>query len=70
MNKELIKKLLNTKTKEDFLEILNSQDEEYELHKDLWDEKVIQHFLKLFDMTKEDFDKQFIQYPPIDDFDD
>lgn len=70
MNKELIKKLLNTKTKEDFLEILISQDEEYELHKDLWDEKVIQHFLKLFDMTKEDFDKQFIQYPPIDDFDD
>lgn len=70
MNKELIKKLLNTKTKEDFLEILISQDEEYELHKDLWNEKVIQHFLKLFDMTKEDFDKQFIQYPPIDDFDD
>lgn len=70
MNKELIKKLLNTKTKENFLEILIAQDEEYELHKDLWDEKVIQHFLKLFDITKEDFNKQFIQYPPIDDFDD
>lgn len=70
MNKELVKKLLNTKNKEEFLEILTSQDEEYELHKELWDKKVIQHFLELFDMTKEDFDKQFIQYPPIDDFDD
>ena len=70
MNKELVKKLLNTKNKEDFLKILTSQDEEYELHQDLWDKKVIQHFLKLFDMTKKDFDKQFIQYPPIDDFDD
>ena len=69
MNKELVEKLLKTKTKEDFLEILTSQDEEYELHKNLWDKKVIQHFLKLFDMTKEDFDKQFIQYPPTDDFD-
>ena len=70
MNKELVKKLLNTKNKEEFLEILTSQDEEYELHKELWDKKVIQHFLELFDMTKEDFDKQCIQYPPIDDFDD
>ena len=70
MNKELVKKLLNTKNKEEFLEILTSQDEEYELHKELWDKKVIQRFLELFDMTKEDFDKQFIQYPPIDDFDD
>ena len=69
MNKELVNKLLDTKTKEEFLEILTSQDEEYELHKELWEEKVIQHFLKLFDMTKDDFDKQFIQYPPIDDFD-
>ena len=70
MNKELVKKILNTKNKEDFLKILTSQDEEYELHQDLWDKKVIQHFFLLFDMTKEDFDKQFIQYPPIDDFDD
>lgn len=69
MNKELVNKLLDTKTKEEFLEILTSQDEEYELHKELWEEKVIQHFLKLFDMTKDEFDKQFIQYPPIDDFD-
>lgn len=70
MNEKLVKKLLNTKTEDEFLKILTSQDEGYELHKELWDKRVIKHFLKLFNMTKEEFDKQFIQYPPIDDFDD
>lgn len=70
MNKKIIEKLLKTETKEEFLKILTSQDEEYELHKELWDKEVINHFLKLFNMTKEEFNKQFIQYPPIDDFDD
>lgn len=69
MNKELVKKLLNAKTEDEFLEILTSQDQEYELHKELWDKEVIKHFLKLFNMTKDDFDKQFIDIPPIDDFD-
>ena len=69
MNEKLVKKLLNTKTEDEFLEILTSQDEGYELHKELWDKRVIKRFLKLFNMTKEEFDKQFIQYPPIDDFD-
>ena len=70
MNKKIIEKLLKTETKEEFLKILTSQDEEYELHKELWDKEVINHFLKLFNMTKEEFNNQFIQYPPIDDFDD
>ncbi len=70
MNKKIIEKLLKTETKEEFLKILTSQDEEYELHKELWDKEVINHFLKLFNMTKEEFNKQFIQYPPIDDCDD
>lgn len=70
MSEKLVKKLLNTKTEDEFLEILASQDEGYELHKELWDKRVIKHFLKLFNMTKEEFDQQFIQYPPIDDFDD
>lgn len=69
MNKELVEKLLNTKTEEEFLEVLILQDEEYEFHKELWDKKVIKHFLKLSNMSKDEFDKQFIQYPPIDDFD-
>lgn len=70
MNKELVKKLLNTQTQDEFLNILTSQNEEYELHKELWDKKVMQHFLKLFNVTESEFHKQFIQYPPIDDFDD
>lgn len=70
MSEKLVKKLLNTKTEDEFLEILAQQDEEYELHKELWDKRITKHFLKLFNITKEDFDKQFVQYPPIDDFDD
>ena len=69
MNKELIEKLLNTKTEDEFLKILTSQDEEYELHQELWNKEVIKHFLKLFNMSEKEFEKQFIKYPPIDDFD-
>lgn len=69
MNKKLIEELLKTKTEDDFLSVLISQDEEYVLRKDLWDEEVITHFLKLFNIPKSEFDKQFPDVPPIDDFD-
>lgn len=69
MNEKLIKELLETKTEDDFLSVLMSQDEEYELHKDLWDEEVINNFFKLSNITKSEFDKQFPEVPPIDDFD-
>lgn len=69
MSEKVIKELLKTKTGDDFLSVLISQDEEYVLHKDLWDEEVITHFLKLFNIPKSEFDKQFPDIPPIDDFD-
>ncbi len=70
MNKELVNKLLNTNNEDEFIEILMSQDIEYDIHRELWDDEVIKHFMKLFNLSKEEFEKQFITNPPVDYFDD
>lgn len=70
MSKELVKKLLNTKNEDEFIDILMSQDIEYDIYRELWDDEVIKHFMKLFNLSIEEFEKQFLTSPPIDDFDD
>ena len=72
MNKKLIEQLLNTKSQDDFLKILFYQDDEnnYFTDRDLWVDEVIDHFIKLFNITREEFEKSFFKNPPIDDFDD
>ena len=69
MSNELVEKLLETTNEDNFLAILAEQEEDYEFNRELWDERVIDHFLKIFGITKEEFEKQFIKMPPIDDFD-
>ena len=70
MNEELVEKLLNTKNEDDFCKVLISQKVEYDMHRELWDERVIEHFIKIFNVTREEFEKKFFDNPPIDDFDD
>lgn len=69
MPNELVEKLLKTTNRDNFLAILTEQEEDYEFNRELWDERVVNHFLKIFNITKEEFEKQFIKIPPIDDFD-
>lgn len=70
MNEKLVKKLLNTKNEDDFCKVLISQKVEYDMHRELWDERVIEHFMKIFNVTREEFEHSFYDNPPIDDFDD
>ena len=70
MNKKLVEKLLNTKNEDDFFKLLMSQNIEYDIHKELWDERVIEHFMRLLNLTREEFEQSFLNNPPIDDFDD
>ncbi len=57
MNKELIEQLLKTKKLIDFIIILMNQ--ERKLERDLWDKKVIEHFLTLSGMSLEEFNKGY-----------
>lgn len=68
MNKNLIEKLLKTTTEDEFMEIILKQPEDFEHNRDLWDDKVIEHLLKISDLTKEEFEFSFTLEPPKDDF--
>ncbi len=70
MKKEDLKKLLNTKTEDEYMEIILSQKEDYEHDRELWTEEMVEHLLSISDYTKEDFEWSFTKTLPIDDFDD
>lgn len=55
MNKELINRLLKTKTLTEFMIEILKEETQYMVERDLWDGKVIEHLLKLSDMTLEEF---------------
>ena len=68
MTEELINKLLNTKTEDEFMEIITKEKENYFTERKLWDDKVIKHALKLFDLTIEQFEWGFTKELSKDDF--
>lgn len=70
MSEELINEFLNAKTEDEFTKVFISQEIEYDMHKELWDERVIEHYMKIFNVTREEFENKFFDVPPIDDFDD
>ena len=61
---------LNTMTEDEFIEIISKQKEDYVNNRDLWDDRVIAHLLKLGDYTKKEFEGWFDFKLPIDNFDD
>lgn len=67
MNEELVKKLLDTKTTEEFDDILYNEKKDYDHDITLWDNnEVIEHCLELFDLTYEQFKWGFNPTPPKD----
>lgn len=69
MSDYLIKKLLNTRTEDEFMDILLLDGKDYENNRSLWDERVIRHLLSISDITEEEFEWNFKRTFPIDDFD-
>ena len=69
MNEKLVKKLLGTKVDDEFLKILFNEKIEFDLHRELWDERVIEHLLSISNLTRQEFEQSFYQEPPVDDFD-
>ena len=69
MNEKLVKKLLGTKVEDEFLKILFNEKIEFDLHRELWDERAIEHLLSISNLTRQEFEQSFYQEPPIDDFD-
>ena len=70
MDKELIEQLLNPQNQEDFLKVVLSTNSEFTIHRKMWAEEVVDHFINLFNITREEFEKSFFRVTPIDDFDD
>lgn len=55
MNKDLINRLLKTKTLMEFMIELLKENTPYMNERDSWDNKVVDHFLELSTMTLEEF---------------
>lgn len=69
MNKELIEKLLITTNRDEFREILIEDFPDWRKKRELWDEEVIRHCIKIFKFSREQFENQFKNnFIPIDDF--
>lgn len=47
MNEEIVAEFLNAKTEDEFVKVFISQKVEYDMHKELWDERVIEHYMKI-----------------------
>ncbi len=59
MSEELIERLLKTKTLSEFMTEILKEETWYMVKRDLWDDKVIEHFLKLSGMTLEEFNNGY-----------
>lgn len=68
-NKNFIRKILKTKTIEEFRDIIDDINPELLLYIDLWNPQLLQQILKKFNITKEEFEN-YVMAPlsPIDDF--
>lgn len=68
-NKRFIRKILKTKTIEEFRDIIDDINPGLLLYIDLWDPQLLQQILKKFNITKEEFEN-YVMAPlsPIDDF--
>ena len=68
-NKRFIRKILKTKTIEEFRDVINDINPGLLLYIDLWDPRLLQQILKKFNITKEEFEN-YVMAPlsPIDDF--
>ncbi len=68
-NKRFIRKILKTKTIEEFRDVIDDINPGLLLYIDLWDPQLLQQILKKFNITKEEFEN-YVMAPlsPIDDF--
>lgn len=68
-NKRFIRKILKTKTIEEFRDIIDDINPGLLLYIDLWDSQLLQQILKKFNITKEEFENHVMApLSPIDDF--
>ena len=68
MNTDLLNKLLKIKDRDEFINLLYSQKEDYLHDKSLWTKDMIDHWLSISGLTMEQFEWSFNPTPPIDDF--
>lgn len=68
-SKKFIRKILKTKTIEEFRDIIDDINPGLLLYIDLWNPQLLQQILKKFNITKEEFEN-YVMAPlsPIDDF--
>lgn len=68
-NKRFIRKILKTKTIEEFRDVTDDINPGLLLYSDLWNSQLLQQILKKFNITKEEFEN-YVMVPlsPIDDF--
>lgn len=68
-NKRFIRKILKTKTIEEFRDVTDDINPGLLLYIDLWDPQLLQQILKKFNITKKEFEN-YVMAPlsPIDDF--
>lgn len=68
-NKRFIRKILKTKTIEEFRDVIDDINPGLLLYIDLWDPQLLQQILKKFNITKEEFEN-YVMAPlsPVDDF--
>lgn len=57
MNEEMVKRLLETKNKDEIIDILEEKEKLLE-NLDLWDGRVINHVLKITNMTYEELKEE------------
>ena len=68
-NKRFIRKILKTKTIEEFRDVIDDINPGLLLYTDLWDSQLLQQILKKFNITKEEFENYVMaSLSPIDDF--
>ena len=60
--------LLNIKDADKFTDTLINFNPEYQSNIELWDKDLIEHCIKLHNLTIEEFENSFNEYIPYDDF--
>ena len=61
-NKRFIRKILKTKTIEEFRDIIDDINPGLLLYIDLWDPQLLQQILKKFNITKEEFENHVMAH--------